>query len=191
MRQTALPILPLLEEKNKQEKAINREIVKVLIDTLFLSRNCLAFRGHRESIKKQGNRGNFLNLINMMSKYSPCLASYITQLEVSTKKPEFNFLTKNRQNQLISSITNSIKSFVRNELQHSKFFSISIDSTFDYFRREQVSFVVRYLQMNGQICERLLALKESFITTGVFYGCDYLNYLKTCVHLCALIGKIS
>lgn len=168
MRLTALPILPLLEEKNKQEKAINREIVKVLIDaTLFLSRNGLAFRGHRESVSKPGNRGNFLNLIDIMSKYSPCLASYITQLEISTKKPEVNFLTKNRQNQLISSISNSIKSFIKNELQHSKFFSVSIDSTFDYSRREQVSFVVRYLQMNGQICERLLALRESSITTGI------------------------
>lgn len=102
-----------------------------------------------------------------MAKYSPCLASYITQLKMSTKKPEVNFFTKNRQNQLLLSISKSIKWNIKDELQQSKFFSVSIDSTFNYSRREQVSFIVRYLQGNGQIYERLLALKESSITTGI------------------------
>lgn len=46
-------------------------------------------------------------------------------------------------------------------------FSISIDSTFDATRKEQVSFIIRYVShSSGNIFERLLALKESPVTTG-------------------------
>lgn len=42
-----------------------------------------------------------------------------------------------------------------------------MDLTFDLSRKEQISFIVRYINNNGNICERLLALKESAITTSV------------------------
>lgn len=46
---------------------------------------------------------------------------------------------------------------------------MSIDTTFDSSKREQLAFVVRYVCIsNGvpKIQERLLALKESSLTTG-------------------------
>lgn len=47
-------------------------------------------------------------------------------------------------------------------------FSISIDSTFDASRKEQVSFIVRYVcEISGNVFERLLAMNESANTTGV------------------------
>jgi len=47
-------------------------------------------------------------------------------------------------------------------------FSISIDSTFDTSRKEQVSFIVRYVcEISGSVFERLLAMKESPHTTGM------------------------
>lgn len=55
--QTSLPIIPLLVEKQHQEKAMNREVVRSLIDiTFFLAKNCIAFRGHRENSSYTGNR---------------------------------------------------------------------------------------------------------------------------------------
>jgi len=46
-------------------------------------------------------------------------------------------------------------------------FSISIDSTFDASRREQVSFVVRFVDDKfGLVYERVIAIKESPVTTG-------------------------
>lgn len=41
-----------------------------------------------------------------------------------------------------------------------------IDSTFDYSREEQISFIAHYIQSNGSVCKCLLSLKESPITTG-------------------------
>lgn len=103
LRKSSLLVIHLLREKLNQEKATNREIVRCLIDiALFLSDNNIAFRGHRESFKKiTTNQGNFINLARVMSKYSPCLSTYIEKLQTSTKNPEINYLSKLRQNQLI------------------------------------------------------------------------------------------
>ncbi|KAE9522277.1 hypothetical protein AGLY_017320 [Aphis glycines] len=84
----------------------------------------------------------------------------------STKKPEINYSSKLRQNQLISSIALNIKFNIQKDLKISKFFSISVDSIFDLSRREQISFIIKYIDNNGDIFERLLALKYSAITTG-------------------------
>lgn len=168
LRQSALPILPLLEEKRKQENATNREVVRILIDiSLFLAHGSLAFRGHRENWNEASNKGNFLNLVNMLTKYSPCLAAYIAKIRGSVKRPEFSFITPLRQNQLIEILALQIKAVIKNQIQQARFFSVSVDSTFDLSRREQLSFVVRYINVDGKICERLLAVKESPIMTGI------------------------
>lgn len=168
LKESSLSVLPLLEEKHKKEKANNREIMRILIDiSIFLAQGSLAFRGHRESWKEGKNKGNFLNLVHMLTKYSPCLASYITKMQCSIKKSEVSFVSPLRQNQLIEILAVQIKTVIKNEIQQARFFSISIDSTFDLSRREQLSFVVRYINTVGKICERLLALKKSPITTGI------------------------
>lgn len=186
--QTSLPIIPLLVEKQQQEKAMNREVVRSLIDiTFFLAKNCIAFRGHRENSFYTGNRGNFLNLTKIIAKYSPPLATYIAKLE-TMKKPEVNFTSKLRQNQLIHSISTTIKSFIMKEIKEAKFFSVSMDSTFDLSRKEQISFIIRYVAEDGNINERLVALKDSPSTTGLSMfnifeticnelSLDWLNYL--------------
>lgn len=168
LRQSVLPILPLLEEKQKQENATNREVVRILIDiSLFLAQGSLAFRGHRETWSGANNKGNFLNLVSMLSKYSPYLAAYIAKIQSSGKRPEFSFITPFRQNQLIEILALQIITVIKNQIQQARFFSISVDSTFDLSRREQLSFVVRYINADGKICERLIAIKESPITTGI------------------------
>lgn len=74
------------------------------------------------------------------------------------------------------------------EIKEAKFFSVSMDSTFDLSRKEQISFIIRYVATDGNINERLVALKDSPSTTGLNMfnifeaicnelGLDWLNYL--------------
>jgi hypothetical protein len=80
--QTSLSVIPLLVEKQQQEKALNREVVRSLIDiTLFLAKNCIAFRGHHVNFSYTGNCSIFFNLTIIIAKYSHPLATYITKLE--------------------------------------------------------------------------------------------------------------
>lgn len=67
LRQSNLPIIPLMREKELQNKMYNREVVKALIDvSLFLAQNCIAFRGHSEGWSNIGNQGNFLELTKVL-----------------------------------------------------------------------------------------------------------------------------
>ncbi|KAL4097687.1 hypothetical protein QTP88_022419 [Uroleucon formosanum] len=76
------------------------------------------------------------------------------------------FVTCERQNQLIDSISHDISSQIQQAIVQSNVFSISIDSTFDASRREQVSFVIRYVDDKFELIhERVIAIKESPITT--------------------------
>ncbi|KAL4105007.1 hypothetical protein QTP88_020282 [Uroleucon formosanum] len=136
--QTSSPIIPLLVEKQQQEKTMNREVVRGLTDiTFFVAKNCIAFRGHRENLSYTGHRGKCLNLTKIIAKYSPPLATYIGKLE-TTKKLEIHFTS-----------------------------NVSMDSTFDLSRKEQILFIIRYVTEDGNINDRLVALKDSPSTTGL------------------------
>jgi len=72
-----MPVLPALIEKRKMQVEFNREIVHQLIEvTLYLGRHSLAFRGHREGFN-ENIRGNFKDLVILLSKWSPSLAFYL------------------------------------------------------------------------------------------------------------------
>jgi len=168
MKLSCIPILPQIYENKKKQILENREIINALIEiTLFLSQHSLPFRGHRESWDER-NKGNFKDLVILISKFSPELAVYINHLKTKGKS-EVNFISWRRQNQLISSVATFIKRNIRDEIKKAKYFSISIDTTFDSSKREQLAFIVRYVsfkETSPVICERLLALKESSLTTG-------------------------
>jgi len=163
-RQAAFPLIPSLVENVKTHIAHNKEIIRHLIDiTLFLGRHCLSFRGHKES-KNDSIRGNFKDLAVLLAKYSPVLASHITEVEIKGRKTQ-NFLSWQRQNQLIQAISTNIRNSIQQELLSATYFSVSLDTTFDISRKEQLSIVFRYIN-KGIICERLVAIRETLLTTG-------------------------
>lgn len=165
-KKNSMPIIPALESSRKTNVALNRQIVFELIDiTLYLARHNLSFRGHREGWDEK-NKGNFKDILLLMAPNSYALSSHINSIK-SQGKHVCSFISWERQNQLISSISEFIGSTIRSDIKRSRMFSISIDSTFDAARKEQVSFIIRYVShSSGKIFERLLALKESPVTTG-------------------------
>jgi len=66
----------LLESKNRQV-AENREILKCVIEALiFTARQKISLRGYNEKIDS-ANRGNFLELIKLLSNYHAPLRSHL------------------------------------------------------------------------------------------------------------------
>lgn len=166
MRQTNVPLIPALEFHQKSLVLMNRQVVKELLDiVLYLARHNLSFRGKNE--KWSSNlKGNFKDLVLLMAKNSAPLSDHIEQIKLKGKQ-EKSFITWKRQNQLIEAISEDISIQIRLALKKAQMFSITVDSTFDASRKEQVSFVIRYVdEISGQIHERLLAIKESPVTTG-------------------------
>jgi len=172
------PLLPALKEKKKIEVQTNRIIVKQLVDiTLFLGKHGIAFRGHNEKWS-DAVRGNFKDLVILLAEYSPVLSSYITQLKEKGKHMT-SFITWQRQNQLIDSISNSILKSIVQEVNTARIFSISIDTTFDISRHEQVSFVIRYTdESKGKIVERLLMICTTSSTNSQTLYSIFLNIFE-------------
>jgi len=67
---------------------------------------------------------------------------------------------------LINAVSQEIVSFIKSELNNARFFSIGIDSIFYIYRREQVSFIVHYVEDSGKINEGLVVMKDSAELTG-------------------------
>lgn len=154
-----LPLLPALEESKNKEIATNRLIVSQLIDiTVYLARHSLAFRGHRENWKTSLNQiqGNFKDLVMLLAKYSPVLATYINGIKNNKNKCKFNYISWLRQNQLIEATAQFIRLNISDQVRNGKLFSVSMDTTFDNSKKEQLSFVIRYFnEETSSVYERL------------------------------------
>lgn len=62
----------------------------------------------------------------------------------------------------MSSIGEHISKKIQFEVLSAEWFSISVDFTFDTFRKEQVSFIIRYTNdKTGSIFESFLAVQKS------------------------------
>lgn len=85
-KEASFPLIPSITEKLNADICLNKEIISHLIDlTLFLGRHCLSFRGHREGWNED-IRGNFKDLVVLLVKYSPVLASHITEIQIKVEK---------------------------------------------------------------------------------------------------------
>ncbi|KAL4718380.1 hypothetical protein ACJJTC_009057 [Scirpophaga incertulas] len=89
-------------EKQKWKNLLSR-----LLDiTLFLAKQNLAFRGHDET-KGSSNKGNFLELVKLLSKYDAVLKEHILYLE-QEKSPKVTYLSPEIQNEFINVLANHI-----------------------------------------------------------------------------------
>ncbi|XP_008190119.1 uncharacterized protein LOC103311974 [Acyrthosiphon pisum] len=165
LKTSVLTLIPSLVEEKKKQVSLNRGIVSQLIDIkTFLGQHSLAFRGYREQWTNIVE-GNVKDMLILLSKHSPDISMHITNIQMKSRK-ELSFISWDRQNTLINAIAQEIINIIKCEIQSARFFSISIDSTFDISRTEQVSFIIRYVEESGKINERLIAMKDSAITTG-------------------------
>lgn len=159
--------LKMVHGTNKQVVK-NREIVKVVIDALlYTARQNIALRGHNEH-KLSNNRGNFLELINLMGKYHPVLNLHLQKIN-NVSKNRISFLSNISQNKLLDIMKEYVRSIILEEVKQSQMFCIIIDTTTDLSSLEQVAFVLRYVYM-GKIKERLIALEtaEDSSDKGIF-----------------------
>ncbi|KAG8175953.1 hypothetical protein JTE90_026937 [Oedothorax gibbosus] len=136
-----------LADKRKIQVLQRRKILMRVIDiAIFLGRQGLSFRGHREeavsNLKNRSvNHGNFLELVTLVCKYDDTLNGHVTQ---AIKKSEAQ-----EQHQIQMEIVKEIKMAV--------FFSIEVDSTQDIAVMVQLALCVRYV-FDGEVKVRLLKL---------------------------------
>ncbi|XP_056392625.1 zinc finger MYM-type protein 1-like [Hyla sarda] len=138
-----------------------RDILHRLLDiTLFLAKQNLAFRGHKED-ESSLNKGNFLEMVEMLSKYDPVLKEHLIRLKQHTchLNVSVSYLSPQTQNEFISVLANHLKEKIVTDIKSALYFGIMFDSTPDVSHTDQMSEVIRYVHMTN----RKVEVKEVFL----------------------------
>ncbi|XP_063302374.1 zinc finger MYM-type protein 1-like [Pelobates fuscus] len=144
-----------------REKRKWRDILHRLLDvTLFLAHQNLPFRGHRETMSS-ANKGNFLELVELLSNYDPILKEHFMRLKhaVASGKRMTSYFSPKIQNELICLLGNHVKDKIVADIKKAKYFGILFDSTPDVSHTDQICEVIRYVHIEGDHVE----VKESFL----------------------------
>lgn len=69
------------------------------------------------------------------------------------------------------SVSEYVSQIILSDIMTSRIFSVLLDSAFDTSLKEQVSFIIMYVnENNGTVMERSLALRETRYTTRVHFS---------------------
>ena len=126
-----------------------------------MSERGLAFRGSSQRIGSINN-GNFLGIIELLSRYDPVLQEHIKKVmesQTSGHRLSAHYLSSDSQNEFIAACAHLVCTTVIKEQQQAKYFSIIVDATPDSSHMEQTSFTLRYVSCNDRIC----SIQERFV----------------------------
>ncbi|GFY58047.1 uncharacterized protein TNIN_482731 [Trichonephila inaurata madagascariensis] len=140
----------------------------------------LLFWGHGET-RDLTQRGNFLNIIDLLSNYDPLLNVHLSEKRIQ------KYLSPKIQNELIAIIGSRIKENNVKNIRKCSFFSIILDTTQNISKKDHLS-IIRYVTTdvndnnepdNIRINETFLGFIEAANQTAKSLESDALNFLNT------------
>lgn len=150
----------IMEKEQRKWRDILHRLLAV---TLFLAKQNLPFRGHRENEQSQ-NKGIFLELIEFLSNYDPVLKEHLTQVRQSAEpcnrsRAMTSYLSPGTQNEFISFLGAAVKENVLQDIKQAKYYGLLLDSTPDVSHVDQMCLIIRYVHIeSGQV-----EVRESFL----------------------------
>jgi len=143
-----------------------------------LGKNNLAFRGNNEKIYQENN-GNFLSLIEMIAEFDPIMQEHI--LRIKDGEIHNHYLRHNIQNELIHLLSTEIKNNIIKKIKYAKYFSIMLDCTPDASHQEQMSLILRCIDISTntiKIDEHFIEFIKADDTTGKCLFNEIINVIK-------------
>ena len=163
-----------LQAERQRWKDILERILAIIE---YLATHNLPFRAHREDLFSE-NSGNFLGLVKFTAMFDPIMRSHLER--IADKSLHNHYLGKNIQNALIDLMARQVKQEIIKRVQQAKYYSIILDCTRDVSRVEQMSLVLRYVDVNsGDIKEHFIGFIPVEKTTGADLADYVLSELKS------------
>ncbi|GBM35593.1 hypothetical protein AVEN_177671-1, partial [Araneus ventricosus] len=142
-----------IEKEESHWKAVLHLIVNVI---LHLAKQGRPLRGSNETLNFSDPRcGEFFNTIELMSHYHPPLGEHIFR----HRKGQVTYFSSKIQTEFLDIISNKIREHIMEEVKEAKYYAVMFDCTPDVSHLEQMSQVLRYVRVVGNVPE----ITEMFI----------------------------
>ncbi|XP_022165596.1 zinc finger MYM-type protein 1-like [Myzus persicae] len=129
----------------EKEKNHWRNVLKRIICTVqFLSKHNDAFRGSSDKVCTKNN-GKFLGLIEMMASFDDVMAEHIRR--INNQETHDHYLGPEIQNELIEQMSSKVRENIIKIIKGAKYFSIMMDCTPDVSHQEQLSLIIRIVNL--------------------------------------------
>ncbi|XP_051165760.1 zinc finger MYM-type protein 5-like [Leptopilina boulardi] len=157
----------------EHQKLLNDEIQhwklvleRLMMITMYLAQHNLAFRGSSDKLYAKNN-GNFLGLVELLGKFDDIMREHLRR--ISKEEIKDHYCGKNIQNELIDLLTKDVLEEILKRFKNARYYSIILDCTPDNSHTEQMSFTVRFVEIDGnnvEIKEHFLGFKIAPTSTG-------------------------
>ncbi|XP_059458260.1 uncharacterized protein LOC132187844 [Corylus avellana] len=150
LRNQAQHIDKVLNAQSTEQILNNQLRVKTSIDVArWLAFQGCAFKGHDETLDSI-NRSNFLEMIQFLVSYNEKVTSVVLENAPQSAK----YTSHTIQKEILHVIASKVRDKIREDIGNSKFYII-VDEARDEYKREQMAIVLRFVDKDGFIQERL------------------------------------
>ncbi|XP_053158016.1 uncharacterized protein LOC128347425 isoform X2 [Hemicordylus capensis] len=148
----------IVKEKQKWRDILTR----ILHCIQFLATQNLALRGHKESLQLEDDDssvGHFLGLLKLLAVFDPVMKEHLAHVE--SHPGSTSYLSPVVQNKFIHLMASTVRQSLLRSIRKAKYYGLMLDSTPDQAHCEQMSEVVRYVEVDFE--RKTVRVKESFL----------------------------
>lgn len=150
-----------LQKEIQTEKGRWRTVLKRIIACIiYLAQQNDAFRGQNCTIYTEQN-GKFLKLIEMIASFDNPMAEHLRKIK--NKEIHQHYLGPRIQTELIYLIGNKIRTEIVTRIKAAKYYTIMLDATPDASHKEQLTLIIRIVQITKTTNNVVVSVDEYFI----------------------------